>query len=89
MKTNLIKHLRKLQRTEAALAKAKEIRNAARVDLTVAIYDAMKANKLRRSHILKKLQGWSSDKVGNIIHLHQGLRTEAEWLQLIDAVSSK
>jgi predicted GH43/DUF377 family glycosyl hydrolase len=89
MKSALIKSLRKLQRSETALVQAREDRNAARVDLTTAIYDAMKANRINRGHVRQRLPGWSSEKIGNILHLHQGVKTEAEWLQLIEAVAIK
>jgi hypothetical protein len=47
----------------------------------------MQANGLRRGDIFRRLTNWTYEKIGNVLHLHQGLRSEAEWMELINAVS--
>jgi len=87
MNQELLQKFRQYQDEEKSLIKARQSRDSAKVQLTETIRVVMVANKLRRGDIFQRLKGWTYEKIGNVLHLHQGLRSEAEWLDLINAVS--
>lgn len=87
MNQDLLQKFKAYQAEEKALTKARQDRDFAKVHLTKAIHTVMQANGLRRGDIFRRLTNWTYEKIGNVLHLHQGLRSEAEWMELINAVS--
>jgi len=89
MKRQLISKLRKYQAKEKAVLDAKKSRDESKLQLIKAIHDSMRKNNLKRGDVFRMLTGWSYEKIGNVLHLKQGLRLEKEWIELINSVSNK
>jgi hypothetical protein len=87
MNQELVRKFRAYQAKEETFRKARQDRDFAKTQLTMAIRVVMQSNGLRRGDIFKRLRGWTYEKIGNVLHLHQGLKSEAEWIELINAVS--
>ena len=87
MNKDLLKKFRHYQAKEKGLRKAREDRDSSRLQLIKAIHVVMKANGLNRRDVFKRLKLMTYVQIGNVLHLGQGLRSEAEWMELINAVS--
>jgi hypothetical protein len=87
MNKDLLKDFKHYQDQEKALIKARQYRDSAKVQLTKAIHAVMRANGLNRRDVFKRLNLMTYVQIGNVLHLHQGLKSEAEWIELINAVS--
>ncbi len=87
MNKDLLKDFKHYQAKEKALSKARQDRDSAKVQLTKAIHVVMRANGLNRRDVFKRLKIMTYVQIGNVLHLGQGLRSEAEWIELINAVS--
>jgi hypothetical protein len=87
MNQDLLEKFRQYQDEERALRRARQYRDSAKVQLTEAIHAVMRANGLNRRDVFKRLKLMTYVQIGNVLHLGQGLKSEAEWLELINAVS--
>jgi len=87
MNKELLKDFKHYQAKEKGLRKAREDRDSSRLQLTKAIHALMRANGLNRRDVFKRLKLMTYVQIGNVLHLSQGLRSEAEWIELIKAVS--
>ena len=75
-------------KAEIAFTAARKKRNEARTRLTSAIKHTMRANKLNQGVVARRLKGWPTSRLGNILHNAQAGPTEKEWGELLEAVSA-
>jgi len=87
MNQDLLQRFKDYQACEKALIKARQDRDFTKLVLIKAIHVVMKANGLNRRDVFKRLKLMTYVQIGNVLHLGQGLRSEAEWMELINAVS--
>jgi hypothetical protein len=87
MNKDLLKDFKHYQAKERALFKARQDRDSSRLQLTKDIHALMRANGLNRRDVFKRLKLMTYVQIGNVLHLSQGLPSEAEWIELIKAVS--